>query len=62
MFSTSIQGAIVEEKIMGNKLTGKAMQYISTAKKNQKFYFEKVQVKMPDGTVRELSPVSLKVI
>jgi gliding motility-associated protein GldM len=62
IFSTSIQGAIVEEKIPGNKLTGKALQYINTAKKNQKFYFEKIQVRMPDGTVRELSPVSLKVI
>ncbi|CAG0975786.1 MAG: gliding motility protein GldM [Bacteroidetes bacterium] len=62
VFSTSIQGAIVEEKIQGNRLAGKALDYINTAKKNQKFYFEKIQVKMPDGTVRELSPVSLKVI
>lgn len=62
VFSTSIQGAIVEEKIQGNRLSGKALDYINSAKKNQKFYFEKIQVKMPDGTVRELSPVSLKVI
>lgn len=62
LFSTVIAGTLVEEKVTGNTFNSKVKDLIDKVKRNQKVYFEKITVKMPDGTVRELPPVSLKII
>ncbi|MEQ8325381.1 MAG: gliding motility protein GldM [Vicingaceae bacterium] len=61
VFSTTVSGgALVEEKVRGASITGSVKNLISKSKKNSKVYFEKIEVKMPDGSTRELGPVSLK--
>jgi len=62
VFSTTKAGDIVEFKVSGNKLNSKCKKLIATAKRNQKFYIEKIKVTMPDKTTRELAPVILKSI
>lgn len=61
VFSTTVSGgALVEEKVRGPNLTGSVKNLIKKSRKNSKVYFEKIAVKMPDGTTRELGPISLK--
>ena len=62
MFSTTKSGEVMEIKVSGNKLDGRCKSMIDKARKNQKFFIEKIQVKMPDGTTRKLAPIILKVI
>lgn len=54
-------GGLVEQKIRGDKVNNEAKTLIDKLKRNQKVYFEKIMVRMPDGTTRELGPISLKV-
>lgn len=62
MFSTTKSGVVQEFKVSGNKLNSKCKDLISRAKKNQKFFIEKIKVKMPDGSTRQLAPIILKTI
>jgi len=62
MFSTTKSGEVQEIKVSGNKLDSGCKSMINSARKNQKFFIEKIQVKMPDGTTRKLAPIILKVI
>ena len=62
VFSTTKSGIVQEFPIRGNKLDARCKAMIAKAKKNQKFFIEKVKVKMPDGTTRQLAPLILKVI
>jgi gliding motility-associated protein GldM len=61
-FSMSLSGGVlVEEKINGDRITGKAKELIqSQLKKNNRVYFENILVKMPDGSTRTIGPVILK--
>ena len=61
-FSTTKSGLINEVKVKGNKLNSKCKKMIGGAKRNQRFYIEKIKVIMPDGTRRQLAPIILKVI
>lgn len=60
-FSMSVGGGLIEKTIKGDRITDEVKSYIDKAKRGNKVYFEKMKVKMPDGTVRELPPVSLKI-
>jgi gliding motility-associated protein GldM len=62
VFSTTKAGIINDVKISGNKLNAKCKAMIKGAKRNQKFYLEKIKVRMPDGTTRQLAPIIIKVI
>lgn len=62
-FSTTKSGGLIDEvKVKGDKLNAKCKKMINGAKRNQKFYIEKIMVVMPDRTKRELAPIILKVI
>jgi len=61
IFSMSVGGGLVEENIKGPRLNAKVKNLISKAKRGNKVYFEKIKVRMPDGTMRTLPPVSLKI-
>ena len=61
VFSTTVSGgALVEEKVKGPKLTASVKNLIKKSKRNSKVYFEKIDVRMPDGSVRTIGPISLK--
>ena len=62
VFSTVKNGEIVEEKVNGSKFNDKCRSLINSSRRNAKIYIEKIMVKMPDGSVREIAPVNLKVI
>jgi hypothetical protein len=62
VFSSTKAGVVVEEKVNGNKLNGKCKQMIGRAKRNQKFFIEKIKVRMPDGSTRQLAPIIIKTI
>jgi gliding motility-associated protein GldM len=62
VFSTTKSGVVEEFTVNGNKLNGRCKGLIGKAKRNQKFFIEKVKVRMPDGTTRQLAPLILKVI
>ncbi len=62
VFSTVKNGEIVEVKVNGSKFNSKCKSLIGSARRNSKIYIEKIKVKMPDGSTREISPVNLKVI
>lgn len=62
VFSTTKAGVVQEFKVSGNKLNSQCKQLIAKAKRNQKFFIEKIKVRMPDGTTRQLAPIILKVI
>lgn len=61
IFSMSVGGGLIETTVKGDRITPEIQGYISKAKRGNKVYFEKMKVKMPDGTIRELPPVSLKI-
>ena len=62
VFSTTDGGLIQEVKVNGNGLNSACKAMIQKAKRNQKFFIEKIQVKMPDGSTRQLAPIILQVI
>ncbi|GAB4250415.1 MAG: hypothetical protein Kow0079_03690 [Vicingaceae bacterium] len=62
IFSTTKAGDIIEVKVNGNNLNDKCKTLIDQARRNQKFFIEKIMCKMPDGTTRELSPIVVKTI
>jgi gliding motility-associated protein GldM len=62
VFSTTKAGVVQDFRVNGNKLNSKCKALIGKAKRNQKFFIEKIKVKMPDGTTRQLAPIILKVI
>ncbi len=61
IFSMALGDVLVEEKINGKRLTPQVKDLIKKARRGNKIYFEKIKCKMPDGTIRELPPVSLKI-
>jgi hypothetical protein len=47
--------------IKGNQFNETAMNFIKNAAKGQKLYFERIQAKGPDGTMRTLNPINLEI-
>ena len=62
VFSSTKAGVVQEFKVNGNKLDSKCKAAIGRAKRNQKFFIEKIKVRMPDGSTRQLAPIIIKTI
>lgn len=60
--SATIRGNVVEEACRGPALSSNAKKIIGELKSGQKLYLEKIKAKGPDGTVRDLGTIALKVI
>ncbi|MEZ4720650.1 MAG: gliding motility protein GldM [Flavobacteriales bacterium] len=60
--SATIKGNVVEQACQGPQLTSNAKQIIGALKSGQKVYIEKIKAKGPDGTLRDLGTIALKVI
>ncbi|MBI4944775.1 MAG: gliding motility protein GldM [Bacteroidetes bacterium] len=60
--SMNVNGVDVEEKTNGGVISEKQKAMLARAKKGNKVYIEDVRVKMPDGSIRPIGSVNLKVI
>lgn len=59
---TTVSGDYKEVKCSGNRLNSNAQSLVKKAARGQRFYLEKMKVKMPDGSTRELANVNIKII
>ncbi len=59
---TSVSGDYKEVKVSGSRMDASAKALITKAARGQRFYVEKMMVRMPDGTNRELANINIKVI
>jgi hypothetical protein len=59
-FGTFLSGDVIQRKVQGNSLTPEIVKIIQEGKKNQRIWFEDINVKGPDGD-RTISSVNLKV-
>jgi len=59
---TTVAGDYKEAKCVGNRLDSKAKSLVKRAARGQRFYLEKMKVKMPDGSTRELANINIKII
>jgi gliding motility-associated protein GldM len=59
-FGTFLSGDVIQRKVQGNRLTPEIVKIIQEGKKNQRIWFEDINVKGPDGD-RTISSVNLKV-
>lgn len=60
--SATVRGNIVEQECKGPALSADAKKILKELKAGQKLYIEKIKAKGPDGSVRDLSPIALKLI
>lgn len=60
--SATVRGNVVEQPCRGPALSGNAKKIIGELKSGQKLYLEKIKAKGPDGTIRDLGTIALKVI
>ncbi|MFH1320970.1 MAG: gliding motility protein GldM [Bacteroidota bacterium] len=58
----SIGGVFQTINANGYKINDQMKKYLEQAKRGTKIYFEKIRAKGPDGSTRELGPISLSVI
>ncbi|NNE54769.1 MAG: hypothetical protein HKN32_02020, partial [Flavobacteriales bacterium] len=54
-------GQVIEKSSNSNRVTDEMKANMQKVRKGQKIYVEKIMVKMPDGTTRQLANISLKV-
>ncbi len=59
-FGAIINGDWVQKNVKGNVFTEEVKNIIRNGKRKQKFFFENIQAKGPDGTNRRLNPVNLE--
>ncbi len=59
--SMMLKGVFVTESSQSNRVTGKMSSLLAAAGTGTKVYFENVRAKGPDGTVRKIPGVNLKV-
>lgn len=57
-----VGGTPIEKMSKGNRVTGEMKTMLSKAKRGQKIYIEDIRAKGPDGTIRKLGSIALKVI
>lgn len=57
-----VGGTPIEKVARGNRVTGDMKTMLKKAKRGQKVYIENIRAKGPDGTVRKLGSIALKVI
>lgn len=55
-------GQVIEKTANSNRVTDGMKANLSKVKRGQKIYLENIKVNMPDGTVRQVSNISLKVV
>jgi len=55
-------GNVIEKSSKSNRVTDEMKQNMKKVGKGQKVYLEKIKVKMPDGTTRQVANISLKVV
>jgi gliding motility-associated protein GldM len=60
--SATVRGNVVEQACRGPALSGDAKKIIGELKSGQKLYLEKIKAKGPDGTIRDLGTIALKII
>jgi len=60
--SATIRGNVVDQPCKGPALSPNAKKVIKEMKSGSKLYIEKIKAKGPDGTVRDLGTIALKVI
>ena len=60
--SATVRGNVVEAPCRGGRLTNDAGTIIRELKPGQKLYIEKIKAQGPDGTVRDLGTIALRVI
>lgn len=59
---TTVSGDYKEAKVTGSRMDGNAQALIGKATRGQRFYVEKMSVKMPDGSTRTLANINIKII
>jgi hypothetical protein len=59
-FGAIINGDWFEKNIKGNVFTDEVNKIIRNGKRKQKFFFDNIQAKGPDGTIRSLNPINLE--
>lgn len=59
-FATVMNGDWLQKNVKGNIFSDEVKSIIRNGKRKQKFFFEKIQAKGPDGTIRSLNPISLE--
>ena len=60
-FATIVNGDWLPKNVRGNRFTGEINSIIKNGKRKQKFFFENIQAKGPDGTTRVLNPINLEI-
>jgi len=60
--SMNVNGQEIEEATNGSALSDKQKSMLAKAKKGNKVYIENVKVKKPDGSVKTIGSVNLKII
>jgi len=60
-FATFINGDWIPKNVKGNRFSQEILDVIRNGKRDQKFFFENIQAKGPDGTTRSLNPVNLQI-
>ncbi len=59
-FATILNGDWIPKNVRGNRFTGEINEIIRNGRRQQKFFFENIQAKGPDGSIRSLNPVNLE--
>ncbi len=59
-FATIINGDWIPKNVRGNRFSDEINGIIRKGKRKQKFFFENIQAKGPDGSIRSLNPVNLE--
>jgi gliding motility-associated protein GldM len=59
-FATIINGDWIPKNVRGNRFTDEINGIIRNGKRKQKFFFENIQAKGPDGSIRSLNPINLE--
>jgi hypothetical protein len=57
---TTVNGDVKTVKVSGNRMSDKAKSYIKRSSRGQRFYMEKMAVKMPDGRTVTMGNVTVK--
>ena len=59
-FATIVNGDWIPKNIRGNRFSDEMTSIIRNGKRKQKFFFENIQAKGPDGSIRSLNPINLE--
>jgi len=59
-FGTIVNGDWIPKNVKGNRFTDEINDIIRNGRRQQKFIFENIKAKGPDGSIRSLNPVNLE--